>query len=61
MVFFKVIISIILLIGIISPKLAWKISEGWKYKNAEPSTFYLVMGRIVSIILLVVVWFALPN
>jgi hypothetical protein len=60
-IFFKIIISILLLIGIVSPKIAWKITEGWKYKNAEPSTFYLIMGRIVSIFMLMVIWFAIPN
>lgn len=56
MVAFKVVISIFLLIGVISPKFTWQITEGWKYKKAEPNAFYLVMGRIVSIILLLLVW-----
>lgn len=60
-IFFKIIISIFLLIGIINPQLAWKMSEGWKYKNVEPSRAYLVMGRIFSIIALLIVWVLFPN
>lgn len=61
MVLFKILFSVILLIGIINPKMAWKISEGWKYKNVEPSTAYLVVNRVVSIVMLVVIWFVIPG
>lgn len=41
MLFIKIIASIFLLIGIISPETSWKMSEGWKFKDAEPSEGYL--------------------
>jgi len=47
--------------GIISLKTASKLSEVCKFKDAEPSTFYLIVGRIMSIILLVVIWFVILN
>ncbi|SDY87761.1 hypothetical protein SAMN05660462_01106 [Proteiniborus ethanoligenes] len=52
----KIIASIILIIGIINPRLTWKVSEGWKFKDAEPSEAYLIMSRIVSVIVLIIVW-----
>jgi hypothetical protein len=51
-VFFKLIISIVLLIGIINLKMAWMIIGGWKYKNAEPDPIFLVVNRIGFIIML---------
>lgn len=54
----KFIISIPLIIGIISPRLMWSISEGWKFKDAEPSEAYLVMTRIMAVIILFLLWFA---
>jgi hypothetical protein len=32
--------------------MAWMISEGWKYKNAEPDPIFLVVNRIGFIIML---------
>ncbi|MDD7796040.1 DUF6199 family natural product biosynthesis protein [Clostridium sp. 'White wine YQ'] len=61
MIFIKIIISIILIIGIINPRLSWKISEGWKFKDVEPSTLYLIMTRVMSVVMLIVVWLAIPN
>ncbi|MBL4933622.1 DUF6199 family natural product biosynthesis protein [Clostridium paridis] len=61
MIFIKVIVSIILIIGIINPRLSWKISEGWKFKGVEPSTLYLIMTRVMSVVMLIVVWLAIPN
>lgn len=58
MTFFKIILSILLIIGIVNPKLAWKMSEGWKFKEEiEPSITYLVVNVIGSIIILLVIWF----
>ncbi|TGE34759.1 histidine kinase [Desulfosporosinus fructosivorans] len=54
--FLKIIASIFLLIYIINPKIGWKISEGWKYKNAEPSEVYLIINRILAIAVLIVIW-----
>ncbi len=57
----KLIFTIFCLIGIINPELSWKMSEGWKFKDAEPSEAYLIMTRIMSIVILIVVWFAIPG
>lgn len=56
MIFIKIIVSIFLIIGIINPELSWKLSEGWKFKDAEPSDAYLIMTRIISVIVLIIVW-----
>lgn len=60
MILIKLFFTVLALIGIIDPKLSWKMSEGWKFKNAEPSSFYLVMTRIMSVIVLIVLWLVLP-
>lgn len=52
----KIIINIFLIINIINPSLGWKIGEGWKYKNVEPSDDYLFFTRIISGFLLFLVW-----
>lgn len=61
MLFAKIILSILLLVSLINPKLQWKITETWKFKNAEPSTAYLVITRISSLITLIVIWVLIPN
>lgn len=53
---FNVIMSIMLIIGIVSPRFAWQMSEGWKFKDAEPSETYLVMTRIMSVVMLIILW-----
>ncbi len=53
----RIIISIFLIINIIKPEIGWKIGEGWKYKNVEPSWEYLFFTRIISGLLLFLVWF----
>lgn len=60
LILIKIVFTVFCLIGIVNPMLSWKISEGWKFKNAEPSDAYLVMTRISSVIILIVVWFVLP-
>lgn len=57
----KIIISIFALVGIINPELSWKLSEGWKFRDAEPSDAYLVYTRIVSVVILIVLWLVFPN
>lgn len=57
----KFIISILLIIGIIFPKFAWMLSEGWKFKDAEPSQLYLGFSRVMSVVVLIVLWVAFPN
>lgn len=61
MILVKLIFTIFALIGIFNPRLSWKMSEGWKFKNAEPSTAYLIMTRISSIVVLIIVWFIIPS
>lgn len=61
MFFIKIIASIFLLIGIISPETSWKMSEGWKFKDAEPSEVYLLYTRVISVIILIVLWVVMPN
>jgi hypothetical protein len=61
MLFIKIILSILLLVSLINPKLQWKITEGWKFKNVEPSTAYLIITRIASLITLILVWILIPN
>jgi hypothetical protein len=56
---FKVIISIMLIVGIINPRIAWQMSEGWKFKDAEPSVIYLGMTRVMSVVMLIVLWFVI--
>jgi len=54
---FKFLVSIPLIVGILNPQLAWEMSEGWKFKNAEPSEAYLIMTRVMSVVILFVLWF----
>lgn len=58
---FKLIFTVFCLLGIINPELSWRMSEGWKFKDAEPSEMYLFMTRIMSVIILIVVWFVIPG
>ena len=49
------------LLSIISPETAWYLSEGWRYKNLEPSEEYLRASRIWGLIgviagVLIFVW-----
>ena len=60
MLIVKIIISIFCILGIINPELTWKISEGWKVKNVEPSDVYLNLNRIASAVVLFIVWFVIP-
>ncbi|MFA5523616.1 MAG: DUF6199 family natural product biosynthesis protein [Tissierellales bacterium] len=59
MIFIRIVASIFLIIGIINPRLAWKMTEGWKFKDVEPSDAYLIMTRIISIVILVIVWLSI--
>ena len=50
---------VILLLGVVgiwytvSPYSAWYISYGWRYKDAEPSTAALILGRVSGMLLLI--------
>lgn len=56
MILFKLIFTVISLIGIIRPDIMWVLSEGWKYKDVEPSETYLILSRVLSVIALILVW-----
>jgi hypothetical protein len=46
---FYVVPSLIILfslMAIVWPRVAWYLSEGWKFRGAEPSSLALVMTRI---------------
>ncbi|WP_083824113.1 DUF6199 family natural product biosynthesis protein [Desulfosporosinus sp. OT] len=57
----KIIASVFLLITIINPRITWMISEGWKFKNAEPSELYLIINRIMAVVIFIVIWVLVPN
>jgi len=42
------------LLAVINPSLAWQISEGWRYKNVEPSELYLVLSRVGGVVLIII-------
>ena len=54
---FKIILVVFSVISIIYPKLTWELSEGWKFKNAEPSNAYLIFTRIGAAFVLLFVLF----
>lgn len=48
------------LVSIFNPKLGWWLSDGWKYKDVEPSgcaMFAQVVGGIIAVIFGLVVVF----
>ena len=53
MLFFALVCLIGGLIFTISPETGWEISEGWKFRDAEPSDNALVWCRICGIAMLV--------
>lgn len=55
-IFFKIVMSLFVLLGIINPKIVWKMSVGWMFKNAEPSEIYPTIIRISSVIFLLFLW-----
>lgn len=34
-----------------APRFMWQITEGWKFKDAEPSEGYLLFGRVIGVVL----------
>ena len=52
----KIIFSIFLIVGIINPKISWKLKGGWMDKEGEPSKLYIVVNRGFSIVLLAALW-----
>jgi hypothetical protein len=54
-IFIHLIIAIIALGMLISPKGVFEITCGWIYKNSEPTDIYLAITRIIGIILILYV------
>ncbi len=53
----KVVSFLLIVMGIfqlVSPKTAWYLSYGWRYKNAEPSDVALVMERMGGVVAIIV-------
>ncbi|SKC51378.1 DUF6199 family natural product biosynthesis protein [Maledivibacter halophilus] len=58
---FGFIIVIIGILNIVFPEAMWMLSDGWKFKDSEPSDAALIMhrfGGIVGIIVGLVVMFS---
>ena len=48
---------VMLILGVvnaISPETGWRMSEGWKYKDVEPSEAALLWGRIGGIVCIII-------
>jgi len=54
------LIIILLIVGIFNaaaPQAAWYLSDGWRFKDAEPSEAALDWGRFIGIVLIVIAVF----
>ncbi|MDD5934092.1 MAG: hypothetical protein PUC65_00760 [Clostridiales bacterium] len=49
-----IILLVVGIFNISSPRTAWYLEYGWRYKNAEPSDFALIMNRISGGVLIVI-------
>lgn len=58
---FLLIWIIVCSLGIFNPRLAWYLSEGWKFRDAEPSDAYLAWSRIGGVIFLIIGLVAYAN
>lgn len=47
---FGLLFIIIGIIGAVSPRTTWYMSEGWKFKNAEPSDAVLILNRVMGVV-----------
>ena len=54
MVFVALLLMAFGLFAIISPRAMWFFSEGWKFKDAEPSGAALIVARIGGVVSLIV-------
>ena len=54
MIFGGVISIISGLFSTLAPEAAWRMSEGWKYKNVEPSEMNLLMYRLGGVFTMLV-------
>ena len=53
----KVFVSVLCILNIFNPLVNWKLTEGLKNKNAEPTDIYLLITRISGVVVLIFVWF----
>ncbi|MCL4560534.1 MAG: hypothetical protein M1281_07965 [Chloroflexi bacterium] len=49
------------LLNLLQPRLAWQLSEGWRYENLEPSSLYLGFIRFSGAILLLLAIYLTTN
>lgn len=61
MIVAKIIFTLILLIGVINPKLSIKIFEFWKFNRGKINEKTYMMTRVTSIIAILIVWIFMPN
>jgi hypothetical protein len=55
------IMFVIGLAHVINPTFFWYISNGWKFKNAEPSDLALFMGRVGGVITMIIAIFVMTG
>jgi hypothetical protein len=56
----KIVISLILLIGVINPRLSIKLFEFWKLGRKSVTDNALKATRIFSVIAIILVWMLMP-
>lgn len=61
MTFVVFIIFIYSIITIFTPRVAWYLSIGWKFKNSEPSDGALVFQRLSGIVVAIVTFIIIVN
>jgi hypothetical protein len=49
------------IIGAIFPRASWYMSEGWKFKDAEPSDLVLIMNRVMGIVFTIIGFFVMAS
>lgn len=49
-ILFFFLLLIIGVISLLSPETAWHLSEGWKFRDAEPSPTVLVYIRVMGVV-----------
>ena len=52
-IIFGLIVIIIGVVNVASPETGWHMSEGWKFRDAEPSDTALLWGRISGVICII--------
>jgi len=53
MCFMPLLCMIIGVCSIIWPRVMWYLSEGWKFKNVEPSDLALTMTRVGGVLMVI--------